>query len=68
MPFQQLTQIAKNQRYPLLFLTMSGAHLYGFSSNFDYDLRGVRILPVKEIVGLDIGQETILLTLNGGFF
>lgn len=60
MPFQQLTQIAKNQPYPLLFATISGAHLYGFPSpDSDYDLRGVHILPVKEVVGLDIGRETI---------
>ncbi|WP_009634421.1 nucleotidyltransferase domain-containing protein [Synechocystis sp. PCC 7509] len=60
MPFQQLIEIAKNQPYPLLFATVSGAHLYGFpSSDSDYDLRGVHILPVKEVIGLDIGRETI---------
>jgi len=60
MLFQQLLQIAKNQPYPLLFATISGAHLYGFPSpDSDYDLRGVHILPVKEVVGLDIGRETI---------
>lgn len=58
--FQQLSEIAKNQPYPLLFATVSGAHLYGFPSpDSDYDLRGVHILPVKEVVGLDIGRETI---------
>lgn len=46
--------------YPLLFVTISGAHLYGFPSpDSDYDLRGVHLLPLKEIVGLKIGQETI---------
>jgi uncharacterized protein len=49
-----------SQPYPLLFATISGAHLYGFPSpNSDYDLRGVHILPVREIVGLDPGSETI---------
>lgn len=60
MPFQQLIEIANNQPYPLLFATVSGAHLYGFPSpDSDYDLRGVHILPIKEVVGLDIGRETI---------
>jgi predicted nucleotidyltransferase len=48
------------ESYPLLFVTISGAHLYGFPSpDSDYDLRGVHILPVKEVVGLDPGRETI---------
>jgi uncharacterized protein len=48
------------QPYPLLFATISGAHLYGFPSpDSDYDLRGVHILPAREIVGLDPGRETI---------
>ncbi len=60
MPIQQLIEIANNQPYPLLFATISGAHLYGFPSrDSDYDLRGVHILPVKEVIGLDIGRETI---------
>ena len=46
--------------YPLLFATISGAHLYGFPSpDSDFDLRGVHILPLKEIVGLEVGRETI---------
>src|SRR5262247_1763126 len=41
------------QPYPLLFATVSGAHLYGFPSpDSDYDLRGVHILPAREVVGL----------------
>lgn len=46
--------------YPLLFATISGAHLYGFPSpDSDFDLRGCHILPVKEVVGLEVGPETI---------
>lgn len=57
---KQLIEIAKEQPYPLLFATVSGAHLYGFPSpDSDYDLRGVHVLPVKEVVGLDLGRETI---------
>ena len=38
--------------YPLLFATISGAHLYGFpSADSDYDLRGVPLLPASEAVG-----------------
>jgi predicted nucleotidyltransferase len=46
--------------YPLIFATISGAHLYGFPSpDSDYDLRGCHVLPVQEVVGLDNGRETI---------
>lgn len=48
------------QPYPLLFVTISGAHLYGFPSpDSDYDLRGSHILPIQEVVGLETGRETI---------
>ena len=44
------TEIAKH-RYPLLFATISGAHLYGFPSpDSDYDLRGVHLLPLRDVV------------------
>ena len=46
--------------YPLIFATISGAHLYGFPSpDSDYDLRGCHVLPAREVVGLDEGRETI---------
>jgi predicted nucleotidyltransferase len=46
--------------YPLLFATISGAHLYGFPSpDSDYDLRGVHLLPLAEVVGLKTGPETV---------
>lgn len=46
--------------YPLLFATISGAHLYGFPSpDSDFDLRGVHLLPLTEVVGLKTGQETV---------
>jgi uncharacterized protein len=49
-----------SQPYPMLFATISGAHLYGFPSpDSDYDLRGVHILPAREVLGLDSGRETI---------
>lgn len=49
-----------DHRYPLLFATISGAHLYGFPSpDSDYDLRGVHLLPLREVVGLETGEETV---------
>ena len=43
-------QVAEHP-YQLLFVTISGAHLYGFPSpDSDYDLRGVHLLPLEEIV------------------
>ena len=46
--------------YPLLFVTISGAHLYGFPSpDSDYDLRGVHLLPLEEVVGLKAAEETV---------
>lgn len=46
--------------YPLLFATISGAHLYGFpSADSDYDLRGAHILPKEEALGLFVKRETI---------
>ena len=57
---EQLGQIIKNQPYPLMFVTISGAHLYGFpSADSDYDLRGVHVLPAAEVLGLNPPKETI---------
>jgi predicted nucleotidyltransferase len=46
--------------YPLMFATISGAHLYGFPSpDSDFDLRGIHQLPVEQIVGLGDCEETV---------
>src|SRR6185369_16070445 len=43
-----------------MFATISGAHLYGFPSpDSDYDLRGVHLLPLEEVVGLHVRHETV---------
>jgi len=56
----RLQKQVEDHPYPLLFATISGAHLYGFPSpDSDYDLRGVHLLPLEEIVSLKPGQETI---------
>ncbi len=56
----RLAAIAAAHPYPLLFATISGAHLYGFPSpDSDFDLRGVHVLPLAEVIGLARGRETI---------
>lgn len=56
----RLLNVISQQPYPLLFVTISGAHLYGFPSpDSDYDLRGVHLLPLTELIGLRTGRETI---------
>jgi predicted nucleotidyltransferase len=56
----RLQRIVASQPYPLLFATISGAHLYGFPSpDSDFDLRGVHILPLEKIVGLDEQDDTV---------
>jgi hypothetical protein len=46
--------------YPLLFATISGAHLYGFPSpDSDFDLRGAHLLPLKDLLGLKLGEQTV---------
>ncbi|MDB6053107.1 MAG: hypothetical protein JWN25_630 [Verrucomicrobiales bacterium] len=55
-----LHRIVAAQPYPLLFATISGAHLYGFPSpDSDFDLRGAHVLPLEKIIGLDVDDETV---------
>jgi predicted nucleotidyltransferase len=45
---------------PPLFITVSGAHLYGFDSpDSDVDLRGAYVLPLSAVLGLDPPEETV---------
>ncbi|ANP54186.1 putative nucleotidyltransferase [Streptomyces griseochromogenes] len=54
-----LTSVIAEQPDPLLFATVSGAHLYGFpSEDSDLDLRGVHLLPAADLVGLREPEET----------
>jgi predicted nucleotidyltransferase len=56
----QLLEIVAGQPYPLLFATVSGAHLYGFpSADSDYDLRGAHVLPLRDVIGLNRPNDTI---------
>jgi hypothetical protein len=59
----RLHHIIAQQPHPLLFVTISGAHLYGFPSpDSDYDLRGVHLLPPRDLLGLLPVQETVELS------
>lgn len=56
----ELGAIVADQPYPLIFGTVSGAHLYGFPSrDSDVDLRGVHLLPASELLGLRPGPPTL---------
>lgn len=53
-------QYVDDHCHPLVFATLSGAHLYGFpSSDSDYDIRGSHVLPLPEVLGLKTADETI---------
>src|SRR3989442_3917139 len=56
----RLHRIVAAQPYPLLFGTISGAHLYGFPSPAsDYVWRGAHVLPLDAVVGLEVRDETV---------
>lgn len=62
--YDLLAAEAASHPYPLLFATISGAHLYGFPSpDSDFDLRGAHILPAREVLGLLPQRDT--LTVEG---
>ncbi|MBC7797602.1 MAG: nucleotidyltransferase domain-containing protein [Pyrinomonadaceae bacterium] len=57
---ETIEKVIVEQPFALLFATISGAHLYGFPSpDSDFDLRGVHVLPIENVVGLHEPQETI---------
>ncbi|MFF4649469.1 DNA polymerase beta superfamily protein [Streptomyces sp. NPDC001380] len=52
--------LAQEVGQPLVFASVSGAHLYGFpSADSDVDLRGAHLLPVEDLVGLETPRETL---------
>ncbi|MFD7788416.1 DNA polymerase beta superfamily protein [Streptomyces nojiriensis] len=54
-----LTPVVAEQPDPLVFATVSGAHLYGFPSrDSDIDLRGAHLLPAQDLLGLREPEET----------
>lgn len=60
LDLDEMRSVVAEERYPLIFSTVSGAHLYGFpSQDSDVDLRGVHLLPADEVVGLLHGPDTL---------
>jgi uncharacterized protein len=58
--YKLLKTIASEYPYPLLFATISGAHLYGFPSpDSDFDLRGAHLLGFKDLLGLNKGDDNV---------
>jgi predicted nucleotidyltransferase len=56
----RLHRIVAAQPHPLVFATISGAHLYGFPSpDSDFDLRGAHVLPLEKVIGLDVPDQTL---------
>jgi uncharacterized protein len=55
-----MRRLVEGLAYRPLFVTVSGAHLYGFpSSDSDVDLRGCHLLPLRDVVGLDLPRQTL---------
>jgi uncharacterized protein len=58
VPLSDLAPVVAQSQTPLMFATVSGAHLYGFpSQDSDIDLRGAHVLPIADIVGLRRTRE-----------
>lgn len=58
--YPKLQRQVDQHPYPLVFATISGAHLYGFPSpDSDFDLRGIHLMPFEEVVGLNDRHETL---------
>lgn len=57
--FPALREYAEANISGLLFVTVSGAHLYGFPSpDSDIDLRGTFAAPLEQVLSLDKPKET----------
>src|SRR4051812_11232568 len=60
LPLRSLEAALAAYPHPLVFITVSGAHLYGFPSvDSDYDLRGSHLLPGEAFWGLGQPRETL---------
>lgn len=51
--------VVDDHPYPILFASLSGAHLYGFESHdSDVDVRGAHVLPVTDMLRLGDAPDT----------
>ena len=57
--FQSMLRFVKQTSIRPLFITVSGAHLYGFPSpDSDVDLRGSHLMPLADAVAIDVPSLT----------
>ena len=60
LDLEQWRNYLSEQNTDFLFVTVSGAHIYGFpSKDSDVDLRGSHVLPLNQVVGLKMPNETL---------
>jgi predicted nucleotidyltransferase len=60
LDLEALRRLVEEQDYAPRFVTVSGAHLYGFPSpDSDADLRGAHLLPLRAVIGLDLPEQTV---------
>lgn len=58
--YKKMTTHVESHPFRLVFVTISGAHLYGFPSpDSDFDLRGVHVLPLATVISLEEGEQTV---------
>lgn len=67
LPLDELRRIARREMDAVgarpLFVTVSGAHLYGFASpDSDFDIRGCHLLPLEAAVSMLPQKETLEYT------
>jgi predicted nucleotidyltransferase len=63
----QLVSGVKAHPYPQIFITVSGAHLYGFpSGDSDVDLRGSHVIPLNQMLGLGTPDDTVERKVDAG--
>lgn len=57
-----LRELASGGGKPL-FVTISGAHLYGFASpDSDFDVRGCHLMPIEAVLSIAVRRETLEYT------
>ncbi len=67
LELEPLAKLVESRGYRPLFVTVSGAHLYGFpSTDSDIDLRGSHLLPLEEVISLHPPPGTLEEKLDQG--
>jgi predicted nucleotidyltransferase len=56
----KVQELTAEVAHPLVFASLSGAHLYGFPSHdSDWDVRGAHVLPVESVLRLQAPDDTL---------